>query len=166
MSDVIRKIFSKLNRSLAENLTARRHKFHVPIRITLMPTESYGGGTGKLTFKKESLTVSGETEDLSETGLAFTVPSIRLREYYLVGEQRVLIVELDLPNGKVEMKVVGVRYEQQSGIHDSAAVSYLIGAKIVSIEVADKEIYKEYLRLGGKLKRNSKAQDFSLKPEG
>ena len=159
MSDVIRKFFSILNRSVAENVSARRHKFRVPVKITINPNH---GATGKLTAKQDALSISGESEDLSKTGIAFVVSSIRLREYYLVGEERVLQVELDLPNGRIRMEVVGVRYEQV-GIHDST-VSFLIGAKIVRIEPLEKEVYEEYLRLGNKVKK-VKAQDFSLEPE-
>jgi hypothetical protein len=159
MSDVIRKFFSRLNRSVAENVSARRHKFRVPIKVTIDPNR---GATGKLTVKKDTLSISGETEDLSKTGIAFLVSSIRLREYYLVGEDRVLHVELDLPNGRIRMDIVGVRYEQV-GIHDST-VSFLIGAKIVQIGALEKEVYEEYLRLGNKVKK-VKAQDFSLEPE-
>src|SRR5215213_1464594 len=158
MSDVIRKLISKLNLTFVENRTARRHNLQVPVRITLEPNETNCKG-GKLTTKCESLSASGETKDLSKCGIAFIVPSIRLREYYLVGENRTLQAELDLPNGKIKMQIVGVRYEQ-IGIHDSS-VSYLIGAKIVSITPLEQEIYEEYLKFGNKVKTD-KAQDFSL----
>lgn len=155
MSGIIRKLFSKLNRSVVESASPRRYKLHVPVKITLDPD---AGATGKLTVKRESLAVSGETEDLSATGISFVVSSIRLREYYLVGEDRRLKAELDLPNGRIKMEIVGVRYEQV-GIHDSA-VSYLIGAKILSVTPLEKEIYEEYLRLGGRVKKV--AADFTL----
>jgi hypothetical protein len=158
MADIIRKIFSRLSRSMVENVTARRHKFHVPIKITINPNT---GATGKLTVRREPLSISGETEDLSKTGLAFIVSSIRLREYYLVGEDRPLEAELDLPNGRIKMEILGVRYEQV-GIHDSA-VSFLIGAKILSITPLEKEVYEEYLRLGNKVKKVGSG--FSLEPK-
>ena len=158
MADIIRKIFSKLNRSMVENVSARRHKFHVPIKITINPNV---GATGQLTVRREPLSISGVTEDLSKTGLSFIVSSIRLREYYLVGEERTLEAELDLPNGRIKMEIVGVRYEQV-GIHDSA-VSFLIGAKILSVKNLEKEIYEEYLRLGSKVKKVG--PDFSLEPK-
>ena len=159
MSDVIRKFISKLNLTFVENRSARRYDLQVPVRITIEPDEA----CGKLTVKRDSLSISGETKDLSKCGIAFIVPSIRLREYYLVGENRKLQAELDLPNGKIKMQIVGVRYEQ-IGIHDSS-VSYLIGAKIVSITPLEQEIYEEYLKYGNKVKTD-KAQDFSLETKG
>ncbi|HEX8736879.1 MAG TPA: hypothetical protein VF721_16215 [Pyrinomonadaceae bacterium] len=158
MSDVIRKLISKLNLTFVENRTARRHNLQVPVRITIEP-DAGDGKNGKLTTKRESLSTSGETKDLSKCGIGFIVPSIRLREYYLVGENRTMLAELDLPNGKIKMQIVGVRYEQ-IGIHDSS-VSYLIGAKIVFITPLEQEIYEEYLKYGNKVKTD-KAQDFSL----
>ncbi|HLM03292.1 MAG TPA: PilZ domain-containing protein [Pyrinomonadaceae bacterium] len=162
MSDVIRKLISRLNLTFVENRSARRYDIQLPIRITIEPDDETGNGNacGKLTKKRESLSVSGETKDLSTSGIAFIVPSIRLREYYMVGENRRLRAELDLPGGgKIQMQIVGVRYEQ-TGIHDSS-VSYLIGAKILFIEPAQQEIYEEYLKFGRKAKPG-KAQDFSL----
>lgn len=159
MSDVIRKFISKLKLSFVENRSDRRYRRSVPVKITIEPDEA--SGNGKLTIKRESLSIAGETVDLSKTGIAFIVSAIRLREYYLVGENRTLQAELDLPGGKIQMKIVGVRYEQ-IGIHDST-VNYLIGAKILSIAPPEKEIYEEYLRNGSKIK--NKAQDFSLEAE-
>ncbi|HEY0050774.1 MAG TPA: hypothetical protein VGB68_15890, partial [Pyrinomonadaceae bacterium] len=105
MSDVIRKFISRLNLSFVENRSARRYNLQVPVRITIEPDET----NGKLTTRRESLSASGETKDLSKSGIAFIVSSIRLREYYLVGENRTLQAELDLPNGKIRMQIVGVR---------------------------------------------------------
>ena len=158
MSDVIRKFISRLNLSFVENRSARRYNLQVPIRITIEPDDEACCNV-KLKTKRESLSTSGETKDLSKSGIAFIVPSIRLREYYLVGENRTLQAELDLPNGKIRMQIVGVRYEQ-IGIHDST-VNYLIGAKILSITPLEQEIYEEYLKYGNKVKTD-KAQDFSL----
>lgn len=158
MSDVIRKFISKLNLTFVENRSARRYNLQVPIRITIEPDGETCCNV-KLKTKRESLSISGETKDLSKSGIAFIVPSIRLREYYLVGENRTLQAEMDLPNGKIRMQIVGVRYEQ-IGIHDST-VDYLIGAKILSITPLEQEIYEEYLKYGNKVKTD-KTQDFSL----
>ena len=160
MADVFRKLFSKLNRSFAENTSPKRRPFHVPIKITIFPEVI----TGRLNkdAKRESLSISGETQDLSSTGVAFVVSSIRLREYYLVGENRTLHAELDLPNGKIKLELVGVRYEQV-GIHDST-VNYMIGARIVTAEPLEMEIYEEFLKHGDKLKKGK--QNLPLKADG
>jgi hypothetical protein len=90
--------------------------------------------------------MSGETYDLSESGIAFVVSSIRVMENYLVGQDRILIAELDLPGGKIKMKVIGRRYEQV-GVHLSTE-KYLVGAEIIEIGSSDREAYDHFLKYG------------------
>lgn len=92
--------------------------------------------------------LSGETADVSETGIGFIVSAIRIKEKYLVGQERRLNVELDLSGQKIRMQVQGVRYERV-GIHLSTE-RYLIGAQIVEINEEDKEAYDHLLRYGPK----------------
>ena len=61
--------------------------------------------------------------------------------------------ELDLPDGKVRMQIIGQRYEQV-GQHISTA-KFLVGAKIVKISAEDREAYEHFLRIGKKLKKPS-----------
>lgn len=96
----------------------------------------------------QHLSISGETKDLSKTGIAFIVSSIRLREYYLVGEQRTLNAELDLPNGKITMQIIGQRYEQV-GLHLSET-KFLIGATITKISEDARDAYEHFLSHGKK----------------
>ena len=90
--------------------------------------------------------MTGETHDLSHSGIAFVVSSIRVMENYLVGQDRVLIAELDLPGGKIVMKVIGRRYEQ-IGVHLSTE-KYLVGAEIIEISEQDREAYDHFLKFG------------------
>ena len=140
---MIRKLISKFNRSLAERMVAERYKHSLPIKIWFEPDKA----TGKL-MPVEKLSVLGETKDLSSSGIGFIVSSIRIKENYLVGEQRLLNAEIDFPTGKVRMQVVGQRYEQV-GLHVSTA-RYLIGAKIVQISEDDREAYEHFLHHGNK----------------
>jgi hypothetical protein len=150
---MLRKLIAKFNRSLTERVVASRHHYEVPIKIWIEPNRA----TGKLQKSVEHLMISGETKDLSKTGIAFIVPAIRLREYYLVGENRTLNAELDLPGGKIRMQIVGQRYEQV-GQHLSES-RFLIGAAIQRMTSAEREIYEEFLQYG---KRRGKAKGFEL----
>lgn len=94
---------------------------------------------------------------MSKTGIAFIVPAIRLREYYLVGERRTLNAEIDLPSGKIQMQIVGQRYEQV-GKHISEA-RFLIGATIIRIDAQQREAYEEFLQFG---KKRNKAKGLAL----
>jgi len=96
---------------------------------------------------------------LSNSGVAFIVSSIRIKENYLVGEGRVLNAELDLPSGKVSMKIVGQRYEQV-GEHISTA-RYLVGASIREMTDENREAYDAFLRYGGR-KGNTGSLKFGI----
>lgn len=129
-------------------ISPSRRNLQVPISVSFEPETT----TGRLTVKREILSIKGETKDLSATGLAFVVDSIRLREYYLVGENRILDALIELPGAKIKMKLLGQRYEQ-FGEHLSVH-KYLIGASIQSMNQLDREIYEEYLQGGKKLRKN------------
>jgi len=90
--------------------------------------------------------IPGETVDLSRTGIAFLTSSIRLDEKYLVGQDRKLNIEIDLPSGKVTMQVIGRRYEKV-GVHLSME-KFLVGAHIIRLESESNAAYDHFLRKG------------------
>lgn len=94
----------------------------------------------------KNMAMPGETVDLSRTGIAFLVSSIRDKERYLVGQERKLNVEIDLPSGKVTMQVVGRRYEKV-GVHLSME-KFLVGAQIVRLESESNAAFDHFLRNG------------------
>lgn len=148
---MIRRLISKFNRSLAERMVAERCKHSVPIKVWFEPDKT----VGKSKLPIEKLTVHGETKDLSNSGIAFIVSSIRIKENYLVGEGCTLNVEIDLPTGKVQMQVIGRRYEQV-GEHVSTA-RYLIGAEISNINGESREAYEHFLVHGDAHRKRSLA---------
>lgn len=167
---MIRKLVSRFNESLRDYLSSsssssssRRRNICVPVTISIMPEDPCrlsrrGGRRSEPEIDDESATLSvkGVTKDLSENGLAFIVPSVRLGQHYLVGQARLTLgITLDLPNGKVCFKAVGERYEQ-FGESASAAVKYLIGASITEISVADRNAFTEYLRQAQKAQKSEK----------
>ena len=145
---MLRNLIAKFTKSMSSRVVAARHKREAAIKLSFEPT----GKTGRLDSTK-NLFITGETADLSGSGIAFTVASIRVKENYLVGEGRVLNAELDLPNGRVSMKIVGQRYELV-GEHLSTE-RYLIGAKIVSISDENRSVYEDFMRRGGNVQRNA-----------
>ena len=148
---MIRRLISKFNRRLAERMVAERRNHSVPIKVWFEPDKT----AGKSKLPIEKLTIYGETKDLSNSGIGFIVSSIRIKENYLVGEGCTLNVEIDLPSGKVQMQVVGRRYEQV-GQHISTA-RYLIGAQIVNISEEDRDGYDHFLVHGDAHKKRSLA---------
>jgi len=140
---------------MAERAVSIRLKREVPIKLSFEPN----GSATKADALPTCLCIAGETTDLSSSGIAFVVASIRVKEIYLVGENRVLNAELDLPNGKITMKLVGQRYEQV-GEHISTA-RYLVGASIKEMTDENREAYNDFLRLGSK-KGNTGSLKFGI----
>lgn len=138
---MIREIINKLRGTLVERSHSARKRHNLPIKITFDTQFS----TGRLS---DTLYISGETADISSTGVGFIVSAIRVRENYLVGQERTLNAEIDLPGGKVKMRMIGRRYEKV-GIHLSTE-RFLIGAEITDMAKADRERYEHFLRFGGK----------------
>jgi len=143
---MIRKLVSKFRKTITERVISPRKAFEVPIKIWFQPDKN----TGKLKMPVENLVITGETKDLSRSGIGFVVAAIRIQENYLVGEGRVLNAELDLPDGKVQMQIVGTRYEQV-GQHISTA-RFLVGAKITEMTKENHEAYEHFLRYGKRKK--------------
>ncbi len=148
---MIRRLISKFNKSLAARMVAARRRHEAPIKVWIEPEKAMN----KPKYATGTLSISGETQDLSDSGIGFIVSSIRIKENYLVGENRTLNVEIDLPQGKVQMQVVGQRYEQV-GIHVSSS-RYLIGAQIVKMSSDDREIYEYFLAHGDERRKTSLA---------
>jgi hypothetical protein len=146
---MIRKLVSKLNKSLTERVVSPRKKYEVPIKIWFEPDKN----TGRLKMPVENYVITGETKDMSRSGIGFIVGAIRIHENYLVGGGRVLNAELDLPSGKIQMQIVGMRYEEV-GQHISTA-RFLVGAKIMQMSDENREDYEYFLRHGNKRKKGS-----------
>lgn len=141
---MIRKLVAKITGLVHERTHSARKRFNAPIKIVIEP---YGKG---IHTTCDTLFISGETCDLSRSGIGFIVPSIRIKEFYLVGQERVLQAEIDLPGGKIKMNVYGRRYERV-GVHSSVE-RYLIGAEIVDMTKTDREAYEHFLLHGTRRK--------------
>ena len=151
---LIRRLVARLHCLIINRRAAPRLEAHFPITVVIPAAKSANANL----LNREILSMTGETKDLSEAGIAFFVSSIRLREHYLVGEERPLIVELDLPEGRIKMKIVGVRYERET--RNTPELKYLVGARISNMLPAEREIYRRFLRGKGDWKKDS-IQDFS-----
>jgi len=141
---MLRNLIAKFNKSRAKRAISVRHNREVPIKLSFEPS----GKTGKSSEPPQFLYITGKTRDLSVSGIAFTVSSVRIKENYLVGAGRTLNAELDLPDGKVSMKIVGQRYEPVENENLSVG-KYLVGASIVQMTDESREVYENFLRFGG-----------------
>lgn len=154
---MIRDVVLKVAKTIAEFRASSRKKYRVPVKIWFEPEKN------TVNFKSPNLGVFllGRTSDLSTSGLSFHAPSIRIKEDYLVGQDRTLNMELDLAGRKVRMKVVGRRYEQiASEVTDD---KYVVGAEIVEMRDEDRRIYEHFLNYGNKIMKSVAASmEFGL----
>ena len=139
---MIRELINKFSRSLSERTVSSRRHHQAPIKIWFDPDIK----SERALEAAKAACVLGNTVDISRTGIAFLVPSIRVKEKYLVGHERVLNAEIDLPSGKILMRLMGKRYEMV-GEH-STTERFHVGAHIVEIAGDSKENFNTFLRRG------------------
>jgi len=139
---MIRNLISKFNRSISERRVPARKQISAPVRIWFAPEIDSELDDSM----SKSVGISGETVDISRTGIAFVVSSIRLKEKYLVGQDRKLNVEVDLPSGKLNLQIVGRRYKQV-GTQPSSG-KFLVGAQILRVDGDSNAVFDRFL-LGG-----------------
>jgi len=139
---MIRKVLSKLSRFSAKRAAPFRRSVQAPIKVSFAPHTTPGIHTSSI----DTSFLSGETTDMSRCGIGFIVSAIRIKENYLVGHDRKLIAEIELPNGKVKMTVLGKRYEKV-GLHLSTE-RFMIGAEIVEMTAHDREVFDNFIKFG------------------
>lgn len=153
---MLRELISKINRSMSERLVAPRRKHSALVKLWFDADSK----TERAQEAARAACIIGETIDLSRTGISFLVPSIRTKEKYLVGQERNVNVEIDLPTGKVYMKVLGKRYKKV-GIHISTE-RFLVGAAISSLSGIDKDNFEAFLRAGDRAGAKGTAHGLEL----
>jgi hypothetical protein len=106
--------------------------------------EHEGGAHANAHTPASTLRLVGHTRNISETGLAFIVPTLRIGDQFahVIGSR--LRITLYLPSGHVEIRAMPVRYERLPP--EDAERGYLIGVRIA--EMADDEWVRvvEYVR--------------------
>src|SRR5687768_1200050 len=89
-------------------------------------------------------TLKGHTLDISANGLALLLPQIQLDGYHLASEDREMQLVLELSGGVVSMVVVPNRYEKLE--RAELGCNYLIGARIIRMDEADRVRYQDFMR--------------------
>ncbi len=139
---MIRELITRINRSLSERMVSNRRHHKASVKIWFDPEVN----NERSRDVARAACIIGETVDISRSGLGFIVPFIRLKEKYLVNQERPLNIEIDLPNGKVFLRAIGRRYEKVGA--EIAVEKFLVGVTILSLTGTDKEIYETFLRNG------------------
>jgi c-di-GMP-binding flagellar brake protein YcgR len=137
MSELPRRIVSRLRRFIGNRRRCRRVRAHLSFTLSLYDPRVNSNGARR--FPK----LAGHTLDISTTGIALVVSAIRIGEHYLAGADRKLHIKLELPTGPVEMKVATVRYESLEESSDETG--YLIGARILEMSETDRASFEKYV---------------------
>jgi hypothetical protein len=137
MPELARMIAARLREFIGNRRRAKRFRARLPLSVSLIDQQLNLNGS------RRPASISGHTADVSTTGLGLVVPAIRIGEHYLVGENRRLRIELELPGGPVAMQAVSVRYErlEEAGTERG----YLIGVRIAEMNKQDRDHYVEYV---------------------
>src|SRR5829696_8079011 len=126
MPELIRSIAGRLREFMGNRRVAPRYVTHLEVGLALnvsLPGTSAGSQTTSPPLK-----LAGYTRDISASGLALIVPSIRVGGQYLTGENRRLRIVLKLPTGQIEILATPVRYSPlDAGGLDTG---YLVGVQI------------------------------------
>jgi c-di-GMP-binding flagellar brake protein YcgR len=137
VSELLRSIAARLRTFVINRRYAPRFQVRLPTSISLFGLKSKAyEGSGPLSL-------SGYTYDISESGLAIIVPSIRIGGLYLAGEERVLKVFLEIPSGTVEIIGVPTRYEPI--MKEETKTGYVIGVQIKEISTEHQEAFLKYI---------------------
>jgi PilZ domain len=129
---------SRLRRYLGNRRKHRRAKVRLTFTLSLSDPRTSSNGARRVP------SLDGHTLDISETGMALVVPAIRIGGHYLVGNERKLHLQLELPGGPLEMRVTPVRYESLED--DPREMGYLIGARITEMNASERARFDEYLK--------------------
>ena len=137
MAEFARTVVARLRKLVGDRRQAKRQRVRLAFSIS-MASPAKG-----LTGSRRIISLDGHTLDLSANGMALIVPAITLGEHHMVGENRSLKVQLELPTGPVEMLVVPVRYERLE--EHNTEMGYLIAVKVIGMSEADRMRYKDYV---------------------
>ena len=138
MPELARTIAARLREFIGNRRRAIRFRVRLPLRVFLVDQQLHLNGS------RRPASISGHTADVSTTGLGLVVPAIRIGEHYLVGENRRLRIELELPGGPVTVQGVSVRYERLE--EEGTENGYLIGVSIAEMNERDRDHYVEYVK--------------------
>ena len=141
MPELARSLVSQLRRFVGDRRHATRKKARLSFTLSLV------GPAVKLNGLRQGASLKGHTLDVSMKGIALIVPTILLGEHHLIGENRKIKVQLELPKGAVEMQVVPIRYESLD--EHKTETGYLIGAKIVDMAESDRERFAAFVSENG-----------------
>jgi hypothetical protein len=141
MPEFLRSIINRLREHVGNRRAAPRYVTHLEVGLILNIALSESGK--RASAEGSALRLTGYTRDISRSGLALIVPTIRIGGQYLTSQHRTLELTLKLPTGMVQLQGTPVRY---SPLEDEGRdTGYIIGLLITQMDAADRARYDAYL---------------------
>ena len=138
MPNLIRHLLGRLRGSVSNRRRAPRFDARLSFSVSIVDEKAGRENT------RPPQTLVGRTRNLSETGFALVVPSLRLGTHKLNDGDSTLRLMLDLPAGTAEIHVVPVRsYQLAEKDMDSG---HFIGAKITHLSDDARALLTKFLR--------------------
>jgi hypothetical protein len=132
MPELIRTIATRLRELVGNRRRAPRHRVRLPVFVSLLDNVTGDAPAG----------VAGHTRDVSESGLAVTLPAIRVGGRYLAGDGVKLRLTLKLPETSARLYGTPVRYERLEEGQPEAG--FVVG--IHFNDDGDRALLSEYLK--------------------
>lgn len=136
MQERVRSIVTRLRSYLADRRAAPRRPLRLSCAVAFHDPKHPDAAPPR------GPRLDAHTRDLSLTGLALIVPSIRIGERYLT--EAPLRILIDHPSGALQLVAQPVRYEQLPD--DAGERGYLLGLHITEMDAADRARFEEHLR--------------------
>jgi hypothetical protein len=138
MPELVRSVVSRVRTYFKDRRQSPRLRVRLLFSVRIHRAGN-GNGSGR-----RAKSLMGHTRDISCRGLALLVPQVHVDGHHLAAEGRELELRLEMGNGEpISMVVMPRRYER---LGDSElGCTYLIGARIVSIDEADRMRYLNFL---------------------
>lgn len=138
MLKLMSSIVERTSKLLGTYIHARRHDIRLPLSVSLLDAKT-------MTISEPySTAMTGYLRDISKTGLALVVPSIRFGNRFLLSGHDPLRVIVELPDGTINIQVAPVRYDRV--YEEQGERQYLIGARIMEITNSDREHLIRYIQ--------------------
>lgn len=142
MPELIHSITAHLRQFVGNRRDSARHKVqreaHLLFRASLLSAKP-GAAAGA----SRSLTLEGQTRDISATGLALILPATHIEESHLTGENP-LQITLELPGGPVLIHGKAVRYDRLN--NSEAGAGALVCVLITGMSNRDRTFFNKYLK--------------------
>jgi hypothetical protein len=140
MPELIRSIAARFREYLGNRRRAPR--FRVRLSVSVSPVQA--ARPSRASAARDAL--YGYTRDISATGLALILPTIRINNIYLTGEDRTLEIMVEHESEPIVIYGVPTRYEKLEEEGDGADKGYLIGVKITEMSDEDRTRFSGLLK--------------------